>query len=405
MRPAGKLGPQPWMQSREVRLVVGALTAKRQTVRFVGGCVRDSVVQREFREVDIATPDDPGTVSDLLAAAGLKAIPTGIAHGTVSAISGGRTFEITTLRVDTETTGRHATVAFTDDWAADAARRDFTVNALYADPDGTLYDPTGGLPDLNAGRIRFVGNASARIAEDYLRILRFFRFFAYYGSPPANAEAMAACREHASGIARLSGERIAHELLRLLGAAAPAAVVQLMHEAGVLDRIAPEATDFARLAHLSRRDGDDPDPVRRLAALLRAEPEAIRARAEVLRLSNRNRDRLAGLAALPPVSPTADERVLRRALYAVGREKFRDDVYLRWAEDAIGTHPGWREVLTFPDRWTPPVFPLGGDDALALGLNGAAVGAALAAVEAWWIGEDFTPDRAACLDRLGAEAA
>ena len=401
MKADGRLDPQPWMDEREVRIVMAALTAKRQTVRFVGGCVRDSVAQRKFREVDVATPDDPKTVSALLEAGGLKAIPTGIAHGTVSAMCGDRRFEITTLRVDVETTGRHARIAFTDDWAADAARRDFTMNALYADPDGTLYDPTGGLEDLEAGRIRFIGNPSQRIKEDYLRILRFFRFYAHYGVQPADPTAMEACRRNASGLERLSGERIAHELQRILMAADPSPVLRMMAAEEVLGRVVPEATNFDRLSRLTRRDTADPDAVRRLAAVMDGSPDDIRRRAEALRLSSRDRERLVSLADPRPMLLTPDERVLRGTLYAVGREKFRDNVYLRWAEDAAGDHLGWRKMLTVPDNWTPPMFPLSGGDALGLGLTGSAVGEALKVVENWWIAEDFQPNREACLAKLG----
>lgn len=403
MKAAGRLDPQPWMNEREVRTVMAALTAKRQTVRFVGGCVRDSVGQRKLRkmDVDVATPDDPKTVSALLAAEGLKAVPTGIAHGTVSAICGARRFEITTLRVDVETTGRHARIAFTDDWAADAARRDFTMNALYADPDGTLYDPTGGLEDLKTGRVRFIGDPSQRIKEDYLRILRFFRFYAYYGLPPADPAAVEACRRNASGLERLSGERIVHELRQILMARHPAPVLRMMATEEVLGRVVPEATNLDRLSRLTRRDTADPAWIRRLAAVMDGSPDDIRGRAEALRLSSRDCKRLVSLADIKPMLPTPDEQVLRGTLYAMGQEKFRDNVYLRWAEDAAGDHLGWQKMLRFAEKWTQPMFPLSGGDALGLGLIGPAVGEALKVVESWWIAEDFQPNREACLAKLG----
>ena len=400
MEPAGRLESRQWMDEPDVRAVLVALTARGQTVRYVGGCVRDSVAGRPFREVDMATPDDPHAVSELLTAAGLTAIPTGLAHGTITTVAGRRPFEITTLRVDVETTGRHARVEFTDDWAADAARRDFTCNALYADPDGTLFDPTGGLDDLRAGRVRFVGDAATRIEEDFLRILRFFRFFAHYGSGPPDAAALAACRAHASGLAMLSAERIAHELLRLLEAPDPAPVLRLMQEADVLARLVPEATDFARLQHMTARDGAAADPVRRLGAVLATDRAGAVARANALRLSNRDRERLADLAEAPRVSAEDGEPALRRLLYARGPDRYRDAVYLRWAEDPDGAHPGWRSALTLPDRWKAPPLPISGEDALALGLEGPAVGRALEAVEAWWIENDFAPGRDDCLGRL-----
>lgn len=401
MTPAGTIDPQPWMTAPETRAVIAALTAKGTAVRFVGGCVRDAIVHRAVKDIDIATADVPADVAALLEAAGLRAIPTGIEHGTVTAVSGHRPFQITTLRVDVEPLGRKARVAFTGDWVADAERRDFTLNALYLDPDGTLYDPTGGLADLHAGRVRFVGDATTRIEEDTLRILRFFRIFAHYGRGVADASALAACRTHAAGLSNLSPERVAQELLRILAASDPAAVLALMMATGVLPVVLPSATDLGRLATLSRLDGADPDPVRRLAAVLGTDSAGARAVAESLRLPGRDRDRLESLAELPQVSPEAAEPVLRRALYRVGAQKFRDDVYLRWAEDSDGTQPGWRRLLAFPDRWAPPVFPLTGDDALAAGIaRGPAVGEALTRVENWWIDSDFAPDRAACLAEL-----
>lgn len=400
MVPAGRLESRQWMDKPDVHAVLAALTVRGQTVRFVGGCVRDSVAGRTFTEVDLATPDDPEMVSELLTAAGLTPIFTGLAHGTITTVAGHRPFQITTLRVDLETTGRHARVAFTDEWEADAARRDFTCNALYADPDGTLFDPTGGLADLRAGRIRFVGDPATRVEEDYLRILRFFRFYAHYGSPPPDAAALAACRAHASGLALLSAERVAHELLRLLAAPEPASVLRLMQEADVLDRLVPEATDFARLARMTARDGAAADPVRRLGAVLATDRAGAVARAEALRLSTRDRKRLADLADAPRVTAEGGETALRRLLYARGRERYVDVVYLRWAEDPDGVHFGWLDGLTLPDRWEAPPFPLSGEDALTLGLEGPAIGRALGAVKAWWVDSDFAPGRDGCLARL-----
>ena len=221
------------MTAPATRAVTEALSAEGATVRFVGGCVRDAVLGRDAKDVDIATPDPPETVIALLEAAGLKAVPTGIAHGTVTAVADGTPFEVTTLRHDVETDGRHAKVAFTDDWVADAARRDFTLNALYCDADGALYDPVGGIEDARRGRVRFVGDARARIEEDALRLLRFFRFHAHYGRGEADATALAACRELAPLLANLSGERLRDETLKLLAAPESAPVVALMIDMGV----------------------------------------------------------------------------------------------------------------------------------------------------------------------------
>ncbi|MBT5860877.1 MAG: CCA tRNA nucleotidyltransferase [Alphaproteobacteria bacterium] len=406
MEPAETLASKGWMTDPATRAVMGALTAGGQTVRFVGGCVRDSILGRPIYDIDIATADEPHTVVTLLESAGLKAVPTGIDHGTITAVADGKPFEVTTLRHDVETYGRHAKVAFTDDWVADAARRDFTLNALYCDPDGTVYDPTGGLGDLRAGRVRFVGDAATRITEDYLRILRFFRIHGYFGRGDPDADALAACAAHADQLETLSAERIAGELLRLLEAPDPAMVMGLMNEAGVLGQVLPEAKNLKRLAGLTKLDGVDPDPVRRLAAVVTGDAGVMEALARRLRLSKDHMRRLVALATLPPVSPDGKPVVLRRALYSVGREKFQDDVWLCWAEDPTSTDPGWLRVLNFPDTWDVPDLPVTGKDALGAGIEkGPAVGEALAVVEAWWITEDFQPDRAACLQKLSERAA
>ncbi|MGF1609026.1 MAG: CCA tRNA nucleotidyltransferase, partial [Kiloniellales bacterium] len=280
MKPAARLEPQPWMTASETRAVADALTAEGGEVRFVGGCVRDAVAGRPVKDIDIATADPPERVIALLEAAGLTAVPTGLAHGTVTAVSGGRPFEITTLRVDVETYGRHARVAFTDDWEADAARRDFTFNAMSCGLDGSLYDPFGGREDLTAGRVRFVGEAEARIREDYLRLLRFFRFQAHYGRAAPDPEGLAAARALAPRLESLSGERLRNELLRLLQAPEPVAVCRIMLASGVFAAFLPEARALERLAALiavepdGRLPGEElsenepPDALRRLAALL-----------------------------------------------------------------------------------------------------------------------------------------
>lgn len=393
MTPTGKLPLQDWMTDPRTRAVMAALTAAGMPARFVGGCVRNAILARSVGDIDIATPAEPAQVMALLAGARIKAIPTGIDHGTVTAISDGKPFEITTLRKDVETMGRHARVAFTDDWVADAERRDFTMNALYADADGTLYDPTGGLADLQAGRVRFVGDPARRISEDYLRILRFFRIYAHYGTPPADVAALAACRAHAAGLRTLSAERIAQEFLKLLAAADPATVMRLMREVGVLDVVLPEATHVERLAALTGID--DGDPLRRLAAVLALPAEQVPAVAERLRLSLRDRDRLQR-AAGSDVVIDVDRRTARALLYRLGPESFVDQAYLRAAER--GQSPA--ALLQLARDWQPPAFSLRGDDVLALGVEkGPAIGRLLRAVEEWWLERDFAPGR----DELLAE--
>jgi poly(A) polymerase len=405
--PVETIDSQPWMTAAETSAVMAALTATGEPARFVGGCVRDAVLGRPDapRDIDIATSLAPETVIDRLEAAGIKAIPTGIDHGTVTAVANAMHFEITTLRHDVETFGRHARVAFTDDWTADAARRDFTMNALFCDADGTVYDPTGGLEDLRAGRVRFVGEAAARIEEDVLRLLRFFRFHAWFGRPPPDTEALAACRAMAPRIPDLSAERVWSELRRILLAPDPAAALGLMADNGVLDHVLAEAHRRDRLAALCRledRLGLMPDPVLRLIAAIDLAADTADALARRLRLSRRERERIALVAAdADAISATMDPPAFRRALYRLGIDTFRDLVLIGWAGgDGVWDGP-WREAAD----WERPKFPVAGADALALGIAPSrTVGRVLGAVEDWWIAHDFGPDRDACLRRLAEEA-
>ena len=401
MLPVDRIDPRDWMAAPGVTAVIKALTARGAVVRFVGGCVRDAVIDRPIGgDIDLATTDPPETVIALLEAAGLRALPTGIAHGTVTAIAEGRSLEITTLRRDVETDGRHATVAFTDDWEADAERRDFTMNALFCDPDGSLYDPAGGLADARAGRVRFVGEAGARIEEDGLRILRFFRLYAHYSRTPADPEALAACRAKASLVTALSGERVGAEILKLLAAPDPSPAVVLMIENGVMGALLPQITGPGNLAVLCRID--DGDALRRLALLLRHGNGGAVVVAERLRLCNDQGNRLKGMTAPPPVLG-ADPAAQRRALYRLGAERFTDLAYLAWAETE---KPGFGAMVETARDWRIPALPIGGDDVIALGIeSGPAVGDLLEAVEDWWISGDFNADREAALAKLSALAA
>ena len=250
-----------WIDEPPVQALLAALARGGIAARFVGGCVRDTVLRRPVKEIDIAVDKPPETVMRALEAADLRVVPTGLKHGTVTAIVKGRPFELTTLRRDVETDGRRAVVAFTDDWLEDAKRRDFTFNAMYADPDGTIWDPFDGRADLLAGRVRFIGDPDQRIAEDHLRILRFFRFHAWFGKPPLDGAGFDACRRNAGSLSSLSAERIAKELLRLLAAPAPADALEAMAEAGALDHWLPEYAGTARLKALIARE-DTPDPLR-----------------------------------------------------------------------------------------------------------------------------------------------
>jgi poly(A) polymerase len=400
-----RLPDQPWLAAPETRAVVDALTRDGGQARFVGGCVRDALLGRPVKDIDLATSDPPEAAMQRLQRAGIRVIPTGIEHGTVTAVIGDRHFEITTLRHDVETFGRRARVAFTDDWDADAARRDFTINALSADPDGTVHDPFDGIADLEAGRVRFVGEPEARIREDVLRLLRFFRFHAWYGSGEPDAAALAACSRLAELLPTLSGERVAAELLRLLLAPDPASAVALMRAHGVLQPILPELTrvDRLRVLVLIEDERGERDAVRRLAALLppsQADALAVAAR---LKLSNADRDRIAALDA-PPVAltPPPDERAQRRALRRYGATLFRDLVLLDWA-DSPGTAPRHRALLAAADAWTPVALPVKGQDVLKQGVAaGPAVGELLAEIERWWEEGDYRATREDCLSKLRA---
>src|SRR3954447_12514983 len=339
----------PWMREEATRLLLRALRAAGIEARFVGGCVRDALLGHPSADIDLATPARPEDIIAALEKAGIKAVPTGIAHGTVTAVVPPRHFEITTLRRDVETYGRHAKVAFGADWVEHAARRDFTINAIYLDPDGILHDPVGGLADLEARRVRFVGEPAKRIAEDVLRVLRYYRFEARFGGGTGDEEARAACRAAVPLLPKLSAERVASELLRLLAVPNPVPALGMMAEDGVLAAILPEAQ---RLDRLERLVGLEPecDPLRRLAALVETDAAGAEAVAERLRLSNAERDRLIGLAQPRPLVPADDFRTQRLALYRFGGERYRDLVLLLAAEGGIDNQRS-TELLDLAARW------------------------------------------------------
>jgi poly(A) polymerase len=392
--------------------VMAALSAEggADCARFVGGCVRDALLGRTVSDIDIATTLRPDAVIRALVAAGVKAIPTGIDHGTVTAAAQGRTLEITTLRRDVETDGRHAVVVFTDDWGEDAARRDFTMNALYADAGGAVFDPTGGgIGDLRAGRVVFVGDAATRIEEDALRILRFFRFLAWYGRGRPNGAALGACEALRDNLDDLSSERIAKELLKLLAADDPREAVGLMAATAVLRKVLPCAEGLARFEGLVAIEAEQmfaPDPILRLAALLHDDAGAARATAEGLRLSNADRDRLVGALASEPVVSWMSPREVRRAIWRMGASVLRDRVMLTWASSARpAAATQWRALLPMIDSWPRPVFPLSGDEVRAAGVpQGPLVGKVMREVEAWWVDNDFTDDKLSLIERLKAVA-
>ncbi|WP_366554996.1 CCA tRNA nucleotidyltransferase [Aquibaculum sediminis] len=392
-----RLEPQEWMAAPATRRVLAALEAQGQRVRFVGGCVRDALLGLPVNDVDIATPDPPERVIALLEEARLKVVPTGVDHGTVTAVAAGQPFEITTLRRDEETFGRHARVAFTDDWKADAARRDFTMNALSCDAAGRIWDYFGGVADARAGRVRFVGSARQRIAEDYLRLLRFFRFLARYGRGEPDGEALAAAVEAAPELARLSGERVRDELLKLLAAPEPVPTLSLMHQHRILASELPEAGPPDRLSCLLTLD-HAADTLLRLAALLDCDEQGAATVVQRLRLSNAQRDRLILLRTRPrPVRPDMEPRALRRTLYRFGVDAVRELLLLATAEEGWGAE-ALDSARKQVDAWLPRSFPLKGRDLLAVGADrGPELGRLLHDLEAWWIEGDFSADHAALL--------
>jgi poly(A) polymerase len=393
------LSQSDWLAADQTRAVMAALETEGgpDCARFVGGCVRNALLGQPVDDIDIATQLTPEQTLAALKAAGLKAVPTGIEHGTVTAVSGGRPYEITTLRRDMATDGRRAIVAFTTDWAEDAARRDFGLNALYADAAGALFDPTGrGLADLAARRIVFVGDAETRIREDYLRILRFFRFHAWYGRGDPDAEGLRACRDNVDGLARLSAERVSKELLKLLAAPDPRPAVRAMGEAGVLSAVLPSTAGlslFETLASISD------DPVLRLSALLPPEPQRVDAAARALRLSNAQRERL--VAAAGEASPDLSPAQARAEIYCRGAQAFADRLTRgRAARPELDASA----LIALVRDWTAPSLPVGGHDLAALGVEaGPRTGRLLKAFEDEWIAADFPADgHAARLSRLAA---
>ena len=376
-----------WRHRPGLDALLDALGAEQGLVRFVGGAVRDGLLGLPVNDLDIATISEPQSVIDRLKAAGIKAVPTGIDHGTITAVIHGWPVEITTLRRDVSTDGRRATIAYTHDWREDAARRDFTINALYADPlTHAITDFFGGVADLRAHRVRFIGDANARIAEDHLRILRYFRFLARFGHDEPDVEAYAACREGANSLMALSRERIADELLKLLALPAPLASLQLMIDGGILLPVLPEIDQdgLARLSTLMEREaasGTSPSALRRLAALLAQNPRTAEQVGARLKLSNKARKRLT------TALEGAAAALLPRALaFRIGVEGAIDRMLLDPSAPLDG-------LKTLAD-WTPPRLPLGGGALIARGLQpGPDVAKALAEVQDIWVAEGF-PDEA-----------
>jgi len=387
-----------WLIASDTRAVLSALEAGGAVPRFVGGCVRDALVGRLVRDIDIAVDMPPENTVEALDAAGIRAIPTGLSHGTITAVAGKRTFEITSLRQDKATDGRHATVEFTRDWHLDASRRDFTMNALYAEGDGTVVDVLGtGLADLNAKRVRFIGSANARIQEDYLRILRLFRFHAWYGTGDMEPDALVACAGLAGGISKLSRERVGAEMLRLLAAPHPEMAVDMMAQTGVLSNTLPFVTGsppISALVAAEGRIGVSPDAIRRIA-LLTGTTDAITT-GRAMRLSN---DQLKALRARRPLDhPIEDAASARRAGYERGEAAARDLLLIQCARR--GEPLNTRLISTIMDG-AASEFPVAARDLMALGMEpGPEIGETLTRIEREWVDSDFTLDRSTLLSAI-----
>jgi poly(A) polymerase len=405
-----RLTDAPWLTQGPLARLLALLDRDGEEARVVGGAVRNALLGEPLGDIDVATTALPDEVMRRAEQAGLKTVPTGIEHGTVTVIVNGEPFQVTTLREDIETFGRKAVVRFGREWKADAERRDFTMNALSASPDGTVHDAVSGLADLKARRVRFIGDPQMRIREDYLRILRFFRFHAAYGRGGLDAAGMHAAVLLREGLDQLSRERIRMELIKLLLAPGAAPTLQAMTDSGILDRVlagVPVVPRFARLVAIEAELGLDPDAVRRLGALAVFIIEDAERLWERLRLSNSEHERLASMAdGWWHTSPRLEENQARALLYALGPERYRDRVLHAWVHESADVQDrDWRKLAELPGRWQAPAFPLRASDFMGRGVEkGPALGAALAAGEAAWIAAGFPLD-AAALGKIADEAA
>jgi poly(A) polymerase len=389
-----------WLGEPPLGDLLAVLDRDGEEARVVGGAVRNTLLGEPHGDIDIATTALPPEVIRRVQAAGFKAVPTGIAHGTVTVIAAGQPFEVTTLREDVETYGRHAKVMFGRDWRRDAERRDFTMNALSVSRDGTIHDYVGGVADAAARRVRFIGNAATRIAEDYLRILRFFRFHAAYGEGAPDPEGVAACIGGRAGLEELSRERVRMELIKLIVARHAVPALAAMTEAGLLDRVlggVPLLASCANLIKLEAVLALAPDPIRRLGALAVFVPEDAERLHDRLRLANTQYERLESMGdRWWHVSWAGDERAGRALLYRLGPERFIDRVLVAWARspEGVADQP-WHALASLPARWRVPSFPIRAADLIARGLpKGPRLGATLRAAEVAWIAADFPIDAA-----------
>ncbi len=390
-----------WFTTGALPRLLAVLDCDGEEARVVGGAVRKALLGAPIAEIDVATTAIPEEVVRRVTAAGFKPVPTGIEHGTVTVVIDKHPFEVTTLRQDVETYGRHAKVEFGRDWKADAERRDFTINALSATRDGTVYDYAGGIDDLSQRRVRFIGDPAKRIAEDYLRILRFFRFHAAYGSGRLDADGLAACIAGRDGLDQLSRERVRMELLKLLVAPHAAPTLTTMADAGLLLRVlggVPFLASFDNMVKVEAATGAEPNAVRRLGALGVAIAEDAERLWQKLRLANSEHERLASMGeGWRHISPQYGEKAARALLYRLRPQQFTDHVLLAWTRsDATSNDAEWRVLATLPQRWTAPVFPIKAADFMKRGVRqGPGLGTAIAAAEQAWIAAGFPEEHSA----------
>ena len=384
------LAGAPWLEASSLQSLFRIIAAAGGEARVAGGAVRNALLGEDVTEVDVATTLDPEAVTRAFIAAGYHVHPTGIDHGTVTVVIDGQPYEVTTLRHDVETDGRRARVAFTSDWEADAQRRDFTMNALYCDAAGRISDFVDGRRDIARRKVVFVGDAAQRIREDYLRVLRFFRFHARFGAGEPDATGLAACTSHRKGLDILSGERIRQEMFKLLAAPGAVATLKLMAARGILAHLLLYTEDWKVLERIG------PDPVLRLSVLARR-PQDVRER---WRLSNAEAGRIETIAAETPPDPALRPQEQRAVLYQLGADAWRDLVRVARARDGRSDER-WTELLALPERWPTPKLPVSGKDLLQRGLTpGPQIGETLKRLEDWWVASDFKPGKEDLLARI-----
>jgi poly(A) polymerase len=386
-----------WLKTGPAARVLQLLNGDGEEARVVGGSIRNALLNIPIGDIDIATTALPDEVARRAKLAGIKCVPTGIEHGTLTLVVDAHPFEVTTLREDTETFGRKAKVSFGRDWVGDAYRRDFTINGMSVDADGRVHDYVGGLADIAARRVRFIGDPNMRIAEDYLRILRFFRIHAAYGVGEPDRGGYVACIEGRGGLASLSAERIRLEILKLMVADGAVNAVMAMIEGGLLLPIfggVAYAGPFAASIAIERTMGFAPDPIRRLGALAVAVTEDAKRVAARLRLTNAETKALDSMGHRWWRLAGMDEATARRRLYRLGEDRYRDRLILAWARSGEGCQAlSWRELASLPKRWTAPKFPLKAADFLARGIaQGPELGQVLALAEDGWLAAEFPLD-------------